>query len=196
MTDIINIIHLEGEGKYSEQRKQSFMEQMAEQKAPYNVWQGIKIEGLPFAGISKSHKQIIRDARERKLERVTIMEDDCVFSAPGAWDYYLSQLPKEADIFFGMIYEGQINENNKIVTGLSGLTIYTVYQRFYDVFLQMPEMNNLDRVIGLQAYKFDYYVCNPFVAIQSDGYSYNKRKSATYGHLLECKKMFLGKPNL
>ncbi len=120
------------------------------------------------------------------------MEDDCVFSAPGAFDYFVSQIPDDYDLFLSMVYEGQIDENNRLIKGFSGMTCYVLNERFYDQFLAMKEMNNIDRELGNHAWKYKYYVCNPFTSYQLDGWSENKFEERTYGHLLQNRVMYNG----
>jgi hypothetical protein len=168
----------------------SFKKQSAEQGFEFKRWEGIIDQQMPFRGINNAHCQIVRDAKDKGLEMVCIAEDDAIFFNIGSWDYYVKNMPSEFSIFFGMIYEGTIDENNRIIVGLSGLTIYTVHESFYDIFLGLRETNHLDREIGFLCYKYKFMCCDKFVAYQSDGFSDNKKQDATYGHLLKGRKLF------
>lgn len=141
-----------------------------------------------FVGISQAHKQIVRWAAVEGLPEVCIMEDDCYFFAPGAWDYYLSQKPADFDIYFGGVMWGDyVGEN--IVRDLCGMTLYTVSQRFYPTFLSVNEMNHIDRSIaGLGK----YLVCDPMVVSQISSYSDNKKTNDSYERYLVGKKLFGG----
>src|SRR5690349_13421661 len=119
MSDVIQILHL----PHRQDRRQSFMEQMAEQKAKYRVWNGIVDEVLPFRGICHAHKQIVRGAKRQGLPYVIIMEDDCVFSVKGAFDYYIENMPKEFSLYLGMVYKSQLKDN-RVSVGFCGLTFY------------------------------------------------------------------------
>lgn len=169
----------------------AFENQSKEQGFEYERWQGIVVDQMPFFGISVSHKAIVLDAKQKGLPMVCIAEDDCVFSSPGAWEYYLKSIPENFDLYFGLVYEGNIKDN-KVLTGvLTGcLTLYIVHERFYDVFLSMKSMNNLDRELGKYAGDFDYKVCNPMVCFQSNGFSDHKKSEATYDHLLVGRTLF------
>src|ERR1700677_1855384 len=59
-----------------------------------------------FVGISQAHKQIIRYAKENKLPSVCIAEDDLYFFAPGAWQYFLDNIPADYDIYLGVVFHG------------------------------------------------------------------------------------------
>jgi hypothetical protein len=185
---LVNVLNLERRTD----RLAEFDKQSKEQGFEYERWQGIEIQNIPFLGISVSHKAIVSDAKEKGLPMVCIAEDDCIFSAPKAWEYYLKGTPESFDLYLGMIYEGVIKDN-KVSSGFTGgLTLYTVHEKFYDAFLAMKSMNNLDRELGKYAHEFDYFVCNPMVCFQSNGFSDHKKSDATYDHLLVGRELFTG----
>lgn len=157
------------------------MRQLEEQKiTDYKVWPGIYDKYDPKKGICMSHKRIIADAKERKLPCCAIMEDDAVFSAPGAFDYFLRQVPESYDLFMGMIYVGEIKEN-RVVNGFSGgVTLYLVHEKFYDTILELPDSCHIDRQMGERCYLQEYYVCQPNVCWQLGGMSENLRKIVYY----------------
>lgn len=161
-----------------EDRLLSISKQAKQQGFAIKFYEGIK-EMQAFKGISKAHKHIVQDAKEIGLEKVIICEDDCVFSAPNAFDYYLSKMPEDFDLYMGMIYAGEIKEG-RIMNGFSGLTLYTVHNRFYEKFLAVNPNDHLDRHLGNTAFKNKYYVCEPFVCYQSGGFSDNCRQNMNY----------------
>lgn len=183
---ILNILNL----KYRTDRFDNCKKESLEQGFKIVRWNGIRIPQLPFKGVSMGHKSIVRFAKNEKLKQIIIAEDDIYFTAKGAWQYYLDNTPEDYDIYFGCVYNSEINENGRILFGLAGLTLYTVHERFYDVFLGLTEMDNLDRRIGTLCYKYKYMVCPEFVCHQRDGFSDHKQKDATYGHLIKGIKMF------
>ena len=134
-------------------------------------------------------------AKTKKMPNVIIGEDDLKFTAPGSWKYFLEQLElnKDADMFLSMIYEGVVDENNRIVKNpysFAGMTLYSVNSKFYDVFLNVNSMNHIDKAIGALADQYDFRVCYPFTTFQADGYSDNKKQEKKYGHLLKGRKLF------
>lgn len=183
--EVVNVINLERR----KDRLEQFDRQSKEQGFIYQRWEGILIPQLPFLAISLAHRQIVQYAKDNGLSKITIAEDDCEFSAEGAWQYYLDNEPDNADIYFATIYKSDVREG-KVIFGLSGLTLYTVYERFYDIFLSMNSMNHLDREIGRFAHKYNYRVCEPMVAFQSNGWSDNRLADESYEHLLEGVKLF------
>jgi hypothetical protein len=183
----LNILHLE----YRTDRELNFKKEIKEQEIKnVTVWLGVQNRQIPFLAIMQGFKRIVQHAKNENLPYVHIAEDDFCFTDLGAWDYYIANTPKEFDLYLGMIYEAELNENSRITRGFCGLTLFTVHSRFYDTFLSMHELNNADRELGRFAENYKYIVCNPFVCQQLDGFSDNKNKTATYGHLLEGRKLF------
>lgn len=149
-------------------------------------WEGIIDDRGGFAGINLSFKKIVRWAKEQGLKMVTIAEDDCVFSAPGAWKYYLDQMPETFDIYSGGIYSGQI-EGNRIMNGFSGITLVTIHSQFFDFFLSLNENDHIDRAMGNFCFEKMYILCQPFVCFQLHGYSDNTRSNTTHKDYLDGK---------
>lgn len=144
------------------------------------MWDGV-IDKPNFKGISRAHKKIVQHAKNMKLPQVLIMEDDCKFTSPNSLEYFLKNIPEDFDIYTGLLYHGQMDENNRITNGGSGImTCYICAARFYDVFLSADESNHIDRWLGDMAFKYKYIVCNPFVVEQVGGYSYNHSKVQYY----------------
>lgn len=192
MSDIVNVINL----PRRTERLKSFIRQSDEQGFDYRVWEGIIDLAATFRGISHAHRNIIINAKQMGLERCCVCEDDILFTAPNSWQYFLDNIPDSYDMYFASIYEGKIDENNRLVKGvganelLSGLTLYVVHSRFYDVFINIYDLDHRDKQIGMLADKYEFYVCPEFCAIQSNGYSDQKKKDCTYDHLLVGRKLF------
>ena len=186
MNDVIHCINL---SKRTD-RMASIVKQSKDMKLPVQFWEGIVNPVMPFMGICQSFKRIVYYAKQNNLDRVIIMEDDCIFTKPNSYEYFLSQIPNEYDLMMGMVYEGNLNSENRIVSGFSGMTLFSVNKRFYDYFLQIRETNNIDRELGKFCDTKEYYVCDKFVAYQQNGYSDNKGRYAGYEHLLKGREMF------
>lgn len=184
---ILNIIHLPKRND----RLQSLMEEMNVQGIPYKMWEGILYKPA-HTGISKAHKQIVQWAKYTSKPFVVIAEDDIKFSCPGAWKYFLSQIPSSYDLFCGVILSGQVDGNRIVTTtGMSGTnTLYAIHERFYDFFLSVDESKHLDRELGRFSNINEYYVCNPMVCTQMGGYSDNHRRVYHYDAYLEGKKLY------
>ena len=187
----INVIHLP-------ERTDRFRQMIKEfntQEADYRIWNGIIDPMFPFKGICQAHKQIVRSAQRMGLKRVCIAEDDILFTDKNSYKYFLSQIPEDYDIFFGMIYEGR-TEDGVIKGYWCGMTMYVVHERFYDRFLAIKEHDNIDRRLSIQEPTAKFIVCEPMVCYQSDGWSDNKKEDATYWHLLKGKELYTGSPKV
>ena len=179
----LNIIHLE----QRKDRESLLAIQLREQNInKYNVWEGILDNYLPQRGIAKAHKQIVFWAKNHNLPSVMIAEDDIKFTSLGAFNYFIKNEPKEYDIYLGGITYGNINEKN-LTNDFSGLTLYIVQQKFYDIFLSLPENENIDRAL---ANKGKFLVCNPFVVVQHNGFSDNKKKHQNYDIYFQDRNLF------
>lgn len=174
-------------------RRISAEKQAAEQGFKINFWDGITIsQTQPYTNISRAHKQIVRQAKATNMKSVIIMEDDCLFTHPNSFKYFISQIPANYDLFMGLIYAGHI-ENNRVLNGFSGgLTLYSIQNHFYDIFLSADENDHIDRWCGKIAHLQNYIVCHPYVVTQSGGYSDNLRRQMTYDNYLIGKEIYKG----
>lgn len=171
-------------------RHESFKKEMLEQGIEYNIRNGVEDKQFPYRGINRAHKLVVEWAKSEGLKNVIIAEDDIKFSAPGAWNYFMSQIPESYDLFFGMIYAGSVSDKNKILNGFSGMTLYSVHERFYDFFLKLPDADHIDRRLGRSAFIHEYFICDPNVCYQSGGYSDNKKQTLYYDEYTKNKKFF------
>lgn len=152
----------------------------------YELWEGVYLPHSVKASINAAHRQIVEYAQLAGWERVCIAEDDLRGTALGAWEYYLSQMPDDFDIYLSMIYSGEIGANN-VCKSFTGLTLYTVHERFYETFLNVNKEEHIDRALdGLGK----YVVCNPFTFYQANGVSGNTGKYEEYDSLLTGRELF------
>lgn len=196
----LNFLHLKkelfvpGSAEYNESvfREENIKKQIQSQGiTDYKIWDGIIVMQMPFMGINLSFKRIVMDAKQRGLKSVIIAEDDINFSCPLSWERFLETEPEDYDLFMGCPFECTIDENNRVQFGFSGMTILRVHERFYDSFLAMKDMNNIDRELGRFAYKYKYIVSDQFIAEQLGGYSYHQKKEiANYDHLLIGRTLY------
>lgn len=172
---VINCINI-----YSrEDRLLGFCNEAKVQGFGFKLWEGVQSHLTPAQNINESHRRIVQDAKDNNYEMCFIAEDDCRMSAPGAWKYYLSQMPKTFDLYFSMLYSAEIKEN-RIVNGFSGMTLYCVHNRFYDFYLSAPPNVHIDRWLGIFAHEKEYYVCSPYIARQCGGFSDNLKMNQNY----------------
>ncbi len=178
----LNIIHL----KYRKDRLQLLEFQLANQNIQhFTIWDGIYDEN-PKRGIAKAHKQIIRWARDQNFPSVLIAEDDIEFTEKGTFEYFTKNEPQDFDLYLGGITYGIIDKNNS-VADFAVTHLYKIHQKFYNIFLSTSEENDIDRSL---ANKGKFLVCNPFVAIQHNGFSDNQKKIQNYDLNFKKRKLF------
>lgn len=149
------------------------------------MWPAVFLD-KPYRGIMEAHKQIVRHAKEGEMPFVWIMEDDIRIPNIYGLEFFVEQRPDDFDIYLGGIYAGGILPNGA-VKNFSGLHCYMVHERFYDTFLSVPDNTHLDRALRG---KGKYVVCQPFAAIQYNGYSENTGQIENYDHWLKKYKIY------
>jgi hypothetical protein len=151
----------------------------------YKIWPGIINENTRKA-IAQAHKQIVLWATGQNKPSVIIAEDDIKFTSKGAFDFFLANEPNDYDIYLGGIFHGKVNNDNTVLD-FAGTHLYIIKQHFYSTFLSLPENLDFDREL---AHKGRYVVCNPFVAIQHNGYSDNKKRHQEYQMYLKNRAFY------
>lgn len=183
----LNIIHL----PKRKDRYDLLVKELSEQDiSDYEIWHGEIVPRSRRTGICRSHKKIVQYAKDNNIPKVVIAEDDIKFFAKGAWEYYLQQMPDDFDLYFGMVFKGQIDSNNRLVEVAHGMTLYTVHERFYDYFLSIDDNNHIDLASTKEYKKYKFIVCNPFVCTQNGTYSDNSFGCRNYEPLLVGRKIF------
>jgi hypothetical protein len=144
--------------------------------------------------ITRGYKKIIKFAKDNKLKYCISCEDDCFFYGDNkAFQYFIDNIPPSYDLYMGCLYHGDVDNNNRVINGMSGShTLIITHSRFYDFVLnEMPDNCYQDRYMGDFAHKYEYYVCPLIVCGQKAGYSFHK-KSNHHGYevYLENRKVY------
>ena len=176
-------------------RLEGFYLSSIEQGFLTNVLPGVIDQQVPFRGVSIAHKRVVKYAKELNFPFVIIAEDDCRFTDKGAFDYFIKNIPEDYDLYLGGIYNkkgngGTLDENNRVTDFFCGMTLYVVNARFYDSFLAANELNHIDRELSKQSRDKKFIVCNPFVCVQENGYSYLKKGNYNYDEYLVGRELF------
>lgn len=157
---------------------------------PQKIWEPVQANTV-VESISRSFKQIILYAKEKKLPEVCIVEDDLMFVGP--WDYFLKSKPVYFDIYIGGNY--LINDPDKYepplvkVNEYVGNQLIVVSEKYYDTFLSVPDNAHIDVA---QSGLGDFYVCFPMVALQRPGYSANAQAKVNYNTILKPEWIYNG----
>lgn len=137
----------------------------------------------PITAISLAHKTAVRTAQRQGLPYALVMEDDCWFPSTDGYRWWLDQCPqgkgRHFDLYLGGVYAAPDGiRQDGYIKRFSGMHCYLVAARFYATFLSLPEDQHIDAALtGLGI----YFVCQPFAAIQREGYS-DQRKQQTDDH--------------
>lgn len=194
----IHILHLNNTGdpktdKVCNERYGNLLEELIKQNIThYTIFDGYYDPKNTKKAIQKGFKRIIQYAKDAGLKYCITAEDDLCFTSPNAYNYFISQIPGDFDLFCGVIYNGDVRDG-RIMNGMSGThTLLCTSESMYDFILGQPDDVHCDRHLGQFAYMFKYYVIDKFVCIQRGGYSHNLRRSMTYEAYLEGKNMYAG----
>lgn len=151
----------------------------------YRLWDNIYAPSI-IKSINKGHKQIVEYAKQEGLPEVLIMEDDVKFLGNGAFKYFIDNKPAVYDIYLASIFLGILSPENT-VKEFTGMTCYIVHQNFYNTFLNADEKIHIDAALSFLG---KYIVCNPFVAIQHNGYSDNAQSHQNYDAIFKERNLF------
>ena len=191
--EIVHVISLQRR----EDRIVSIVKESKRQGFPLQFFEGIdepERKGTAKA-ICMAHKNVVRYAAQNNLTSIIVAEDDLFFYGNDnkAFQYFLDNTPDDYDLYMGCIYNGEVNEENRVLNGMSGShTLLKIHSRFYDFILnEVPDNCNQDRYLGQFAWKFKYYVCLLIVCGQIAGYTDNlKQKHNGYEPYLENRKVY------
>lgn len=182
---VLNIINL----KKREDRLLSVCKQAKAQGITIKIWEGIEHKN-PSTGISLAFKVVVQDAKDKELEMVAIAEDDCVFTHPDSWKYFLENIPPYFDIYLASYYSGLETFDYRIER-FRGMTLFIVARKFFDKFLALPEDRDIDYALDNQG---EYFVCPKFCCIQLPGYSDKDKKEVDYSNRIPHDRIFRGYP--
>jgi len=170
---VLNIIHR----KERTDRQAHIEAEMLRQGMKLVVWHDAVTDcKTRHESIGESHKNVIRFAQKRGLERVCVAEDDVYFPAEDGWRYFLRMIPTQFDIFLGGVYTcrmtiDQYAFHKVTLDRWSGMHLYVVHNRFYNVFLQADVVNyNIERAVQKAAVENKRIVnlCWPYAAVQAE----------------------------
>lgn len=180
----LNIIHLPKRND----RYELLLGQLAIQGIKeFQFGDGIEDNDMPQRGIRLAHQLIIRDAFEKQFETALIAEDDLLFTAPGAFMHFMQNVPPSFDLYLGGISEGKI-QSDGVTTSFSGLMLYMVHRHFYEVMLAVSSDQHLDT--SLRG-KGKFYVSDPMVAMQQNGFSDNQKRHMEYDVFFKDRNLFI-----
>lgn len=172
-------------------------DEIARQGIQARIWVGIHDPLSVVSSINRSHKMIVRLAKEQQLPEICIMEEDVMFPAADGWRYFLTNKPESFDLYLGGCYGLNQRAYNRIASdpgateihNFAGLHCYIISASYYDRFLALPEDSHIDDQPGMGR----FYVCSPFAALQHPGWSSNNRAHADYNTQIPQECIYYGK---
>lgn len=181
---VINVVNL----ARRRERREAVTKELEAQGCSYVFWQG-KEGPDTKKNIHAAFKPIIEFHKKIGAEMVCVAEDDLKFTAATSWQYFLDNIPKDFDVYCSSYYSGTHDENF-IVKGFRGNTLLIIHSRFFDRFLALSDKDHLDGAIARSGAKV--IVSPKFCAIQTPGYSDQRRRMADDSKRLIGKEIFHG----
>lgn len=150
----------------------------------YRFWEAITDRKTVIECINASHKMIVANAKYRGLPYVVIMEQDCYFTAMGAWRHFIKNTPESFDVYSAATYVDDLVNKNI----LCGFQLYMVHSSYYDTFLSVTDIGHIDTEID--NLKGNFKVCRPFAALQTKGWSFNHKMIVDYNVVVNQNDIF------
>jgi len=193
MTGNKYVIHINGSPRYNTMRK----EMNSLYTGEYTVFNAI-VDHNPKKGISESFKSIIEENYEEPF--IHIFEDDVKFICSESREIFedgFNKLPGDWDIYLGGSYtydtRNVVNLGSLLkIKNFRSLHCVVIRKSAYDLFLShdVSRVGNIDTWVA--SHNPNVYLCNPQIAIQHDGYSYNMKKVANHNIHLRDKNIHAG----
>lgn len=152
----------------------------------YKFHNAIILKDSVVDSIAASHKKIVQDYKDKGISQCIIMEQDCTFTSPNAWKFFLDNKPQSFDLYLWGSYIQPIS-NKKIC----GFQLFIISSKFYDAFLSVPKNNHIDT--AMDNIDGDYHFCYPYPALQRAGFSANNPNApVNYNALLKEEDIYRG----
>lgn len=182
------VIHIKGSSRYSSMVK----ELDKYYKDEYTVFDAI-VKPKAHEGISESFRKIISENYNEP--QLHIFEDDIMFRGKDARKVFedsYNSLPKDWELYLAGSYTYTEKENLGnllLINDFRSLHNIVINKSAYDYFLSHdPKItNNIDTHVSGISKKC--YLCNPQIAVQYNGYSYNRGKEVNYDNFLIGKNI-------
>jgi hypothetical protein len=164
-------------------RYEPLLLEMQRQMVDFRVWDIVEDRNSVVSSINKSHKNIVRWAKEKGLEEICIGEDDLYFPSEKGWEWFLKNKPTEYDLYLAATYIPPITNNL-----ICGFHLYFIHSRFYDTFLNTPEDVHIDTY--MEKLNGKYVFCYPMAALQRSCWSANNKSVVNYNAILKKEDIY------
>lgn len=179
------VIHIKGSTRY----ERMIYEMDSQYKGEYEIFDAIVLPN-PKEGISESFKKIIRDNYDEPM--IHILEDDVKFVSKNSRRVFEESMPDNFDIYLGGAYtfDSAIKKEGLYkIENFRSLHCVVIRKSAYDHFIShdVKEIPNIDAWVASK--ELNVYVCNPMVAVQHNGYSYNNGREMNFDSFLADKNI-------
>ena len=167
-------------------RRQKMKKHLKKRKIQFKFYNAVKNTQNPAKGCLQSHLNIIRQAKQKKLKAIMIIEDDCFFNKkpvlpnpPNDWDM----------LYLGGNLEEVIekNDGDKWIKMRCWTThSYIIKQNMYDIIIKGLSKydKEIDRFYCEEIHKkYNCYMSDPQITKQMSGYSDIEKKKVNYEHI-------------
>ena len=148
-----------------------------------------------FVGCGLSHQKAIKIAKEKKLDKILVIEDDCLFKN-GSFEHFLNcieQLPEDWDVLTGGVSwflhdrrtVKRVSKNLVKLSDFAASHFFLYKSSSYNKILQWQKDRHIDRYMGslCRSKKLNVYCSTPFIARQIADFSDVKQKEVNFnGH--------------
>lgn len=150
----------------------------------YELWPCMILPEV-VESINASHKMIVQWAKDTGLKEICIAEDDLIFTASGAWNFFIANKPDKYDLYLSSTY------GDRLLRQTIGFHLYCVQEHFYDQFLGVRDNQHIDTEMwGTKTQ--DYHFCYPYPALQRPGFSANNKCHQDYNSILKPEDIYQG----
>jgi hypothetical protein len=190
---IANVLTLPGAAS----RHDLIVNELLIQNAVARFWPGEVAQWRVMNGISRAHKNVIRNYVYRwPGEECLVLEDDVKFTHKDSLKYFLAHKPTDYDLYLGCISGGNI-ESDGTTKDFSGLLCYICHPRFMQTFLSADELVDIDRWMtifeeGKIIPRGKFIVSNPFVCTTHNTYSEHHKKEMNYDEWFKGRNLYKG----
>lgn len=146
-------------------------------------------------GCALSHLNLYEDADERGFSKIAVFEDDVIFAETFTtrFEDYFEQLPEDWQfLYLGGNNQGNLtdySENIKRCTKTWSTHAYLIgkghRQKISDAVREDGFQQPVDNVFGDLQTEYDFYITDPKITIQREGYSDVVTKHRNYDHVLK-----------
>ena len=171
-------------------RRQKIKKHLKKRKIQFKFYNAVKNTQNPAKGCLQSHLNIIRQAKQKNLKAIMILEDDCFFIKKPV----LPEPPKDWDMLYlgGNLEEVIEKKENWNQMRCWTTHSYIIKQNMYDIIIKgLSDYNKeIDRYYCEEIHKtYKCYMAEPQITKQMAGYSNIEKKKVNYDTMKKAEDL-------